>query len=367
MQAAAEQRTDRLVRELQASGIDAFFAWSPVTMSYLHGFGEGGGERFLLLAVREDGDVRMICPALSETQAKRSGIKDVRPWRDGEDPLEHFRSLVGDWNLKTGVVAVDDELPAHMLLAMQAAMPDAILRTGSELTSKLMRVKDAQELEYMDRAARIADDALGEGLRAIRPGATELDVEAAINEAMRRLGGKPAFCIVAAGANGAEPHHLSDQTALQRGDVVVLDFGCTVAGYYSDITRMAAVGEASDEAKKVYEIVLRAHRAARNAIRPGVTAESVDSAARAVIEDAGFGKQFMHRLGHGIGMRGHEEPNMVAGNRHLLEVGNCFSVEPGIYLPGKFGVRIENIVTVTESGHRSLNDEPEDELPILDV
>jgi Xaa-Pro dipeptidase len=190
-------------------------------------------------------------------------------------------------------------------------------------------------------------------------------VEEALTAEMRRQGGKPAFCIVAAGANGAEPHHLSDDSELKDGDVVVMDFGCTVGGYYSDITRMAAVGRASEKAQEIYGIVLAAHRAGREAIRPGVTAESVDRAARRVIEEAGYGPYFMHRLGHGLGSRGHEEPNLVEGNKHLLEPGNCFSVEPGIYLPGEFGVRIENIVTVTEDGHESFNEEPPDELPVL--
>src|SRR5688572_5777821 len=365
MQTAEATRIERLVQELESAGIDAFFAWSPVTMAYLHGFGEGGGERFLTLAIRNEGDVRLICPALSETQAKRAGISDVRAWRDGEDPVGHFRDLADDWNLRSAIVAVDDELPAQMLLRMQEALPAALFRTGSEILSKLMRVKDAQELAHMRKAARIADEALSAGLGAIRPGVTELAVEDAINAEMRRLGGRPAFCIVATGANGAEPHHLSDDTVIEKGDVVVMDFGCTVHGYYSDITRMAAVGEASAEAREVHQVVLRAHRAAGNAIRPGVTAESIDMAARQVIDDAGFGDKFMHRLGHGIGMKGHEEPNMVAGNTHLLEPGNCFSVEPGIYLPGKFGVRIENIVTVTESGHESFNAEPADELTVV--
>ena len=366
MQTAEATRIERLLAELQSGGIDAFFAWSPVTMTYLHGFGEGGGERFLTLAIRNEGDVRMICPALSETQAKRAGIKDVRSWRDGEDPVALFRELAEDWNLRSAILAIDDELPAHMLLRMQDVLPPALYRTGSELLSKLMRVKDKNEMDLMREAAQIADKALAAGLGAIRPGVTELAVEDAINAEMRRLGGRPAFCIVATGANGAEPHHLSDETVLQKGDVVVMDFGCTVQGYYSDITRMAAVGEASSAANEIYKIVLRAHKAGRNAIRPGVTAESIDRAARQVIEDAGYGPQFMHRLGHGIGMRGHEEPNMVAGNMHLLEVGNCFSVEPGIYLPGKFGVRIENIVAVSDGGHQSFNDEPADELTVVD-
>jgi Xaa-Pro aminopeptidase len=365
MIAASANRIDRLTSELQTAGVDAFFAWSPVTMTYLHDFGEGGGERFLTLAFRDDGEVRMICPALSATQVSRAGIGDVRAWKDGEDPVLHFKELADEWNLSSGTLAVDDELPAQMLLRMQEALPRARFRTGSEIISKLMRVKEPRELDLMRVAGKIADDALAAGLATLKAGVTESSIEDALNAEMRRLGGKPAFCIVAAGANGAEPHHLSDETVIREGDVVVMDFGCTVDGYYSDITRMAAVEHASDEAKRVYEIVLRSHRAGRNAVRPGVTAESVDRAARQVVEDAGYGDKFMHRLGHGIGMRGHEAPNLVEGNKHLLEVGNCFSVEPGIYLPGQFGVRIENIVTVTEDGHDSLNVEPPDELVVV--
>jgi len=365
MKTAAPDRIGRLAEELHSAGLDAFFAWSPVTMEYLHGYGEGAGERFLTLAVRADGSVRMICPALSVTQARRVGIEDVRPWRDGEDPVEHFRQLASDWNLRSAIVGVDDELPAQMLLRMQEALPAALFKPGSLVISALMRVKDGRELDLMRKAARIADDSLAAGLAALKPGATEAQVADALTEEMRRRGGKPAFCIVATGANGAEPHHLSDDTPIREGDVVVLDFGCTVEGYYSDITRMAAVGHASDEAKRIYEIVLASHQAGRAAIQPGVAAESIDAAARKVIEDAGYGELFMHRLGHGIGMRGHEEPNIVAGNAHRLEVGNCFSIEPGIYLPGKFGVRIENIVTVSPDGHESFNVEPSPRLRVL--
>jgi Xaa-Pro dipeptidase len=365
MPTSPSDRIEKLADELRREGTAAYLAWSPVSMQYLQGFAEGAGERFLTLAVRDSGETRLICPALSETQARRSGIEDVRPWKDGEDPLEHFRELAADWDLPSATLAVDDEMPAQMLLAMQSALPEARFRAGSPLLSKLMRIKDSGELRLLRQAAAIADRSLSAGLGALAAGRTELHVEEALTAEMRRQGGKPAFCIVAAGANGAEPHHLSDDSELKDGDVVVMDFGCTVGGYYSDITRMAAVGRASEKAQEIYGIVLAAHRAGREAIRPGVTAESVDRAARRVIEEAGYGPYFMHRLGHGLGSRGHEEPNLVEGNKHLLEPGNCFSVEPGIYLPGEFGVRIENIVTVTEDGHESFNEEPPDELPVL--
>lgn len=348
----------RLAAELRQAGADVFLAWSPVTMGYLHGFSEGAGERFLTLALRADGDVRLICPALSATQAARSGIRDIRPWKDGEDPLVHFKQLADDWNLRSAIVAVDDEMPAHLLLDIQSALPAALFKSGGGLVANLMRVKTPEELALLHEAGAIADRAFPAGVAAVRPGATEADVAEALFAEMRRLGGVPTFAIVATGANGAEPHHLSDDTPIREGDVIVMDFGCSVKGYQSDITRTVACGKASDEAKRVYDTVLNAHQAARKAIAPGVACGEVDAAARAVIEGAGYGEFFVHRTGHGLGTRVHEEPNIIGGSDQRLEPGHCFSIEPGIYLPGRFGVRIENIVTCTPEGHASFNEEP---------
>jgi Xaa-Pro dipeptidase len=359
MRVATGERIDRLAGALRDAGLDAFFASTAISMGYLHGYHESGHERFLTLAIRADGATRMICPALSASQAKRVGIQDIRSWRDGEDPMPHLLELADDWNLRSAILAVDDEMPAQLLLKMQDALPAALFKAGQEVLSTLMRSKDPQELDAMRRAGEIADRSLPAALAAIRVGATEREVEEAINAEMRRLGGKPKFCIAAAGANGAEPHHLSDDTPIRQGDVIVLDYGCEVDGYQSDITRMVSCGEPSDpDADRVHKVVLDAHNAARAGVRPGVTCGEIDALARKVIEDAGYGEFFVHRTGHGIGMRGHEEPYIVGGSDVVLQPGYCFSVEPGIYLPGRFGVRIENIVAVTEDGHESLNDEP---------
>lgn len=365
MSTAAPSRLLSLNSALDAWGIDAFLAWHPVTMGYLHNFHEGAIERFMALGLHRDGRSAIICPSLSATQAARAGIKDIRSWRDGEDPLALFMQLAEEWNLKSAIIAVDDEMPAHMLLAMQMALPAALFRTGGEILGSLMRVKAEDELNLMRRAARIADEAYVSLLGSVKAGLTERQVDHILRNEMARLGGEPTFCIIAAGANGAEPHHLSDDTVLTEGDVVIMDFGCHVEGYQSDVTRTIAIGSASDEAKKVYRIVYDAHMAGRRAIGPSVPAEHIDAAAREVIAGAGYGEYFMHRLGHGIGRKGHEEPFIIAGNASPVEVGHCFSIEPGIYLPGKFGVRIENIVTVTPDGHESLNAEPPAELPIV--
>jgi Xaa-Pro aminopeptidase len=359
---AGQTRIQRFANSLEQAGVDAYLAWHPVNMGYLHGFAEGAHERFLTLAIKADGRAALICPSLSETQARRAGITNIRSWRDGEDPLALFNALADEWGLKTAIIAVDDEMPAHMLLRMQEALPAALFKQGQTLISGLMRVKDSSELTLLRKAAQIADQAYGSILKSIKPGLSELEVQQLLYNEMRALGGKPTFAIVATGPNSAEPHHGSDSTRLEPGHLVSLDFGCEVEGYQSDITRALFLGKAPDEAKKVYSIVYEAQRAGREAVRPGATGEAVDAAARRVIEEAGYGEFFVHRTGHGLGLRGHEDPYIVAGNTEPLEVGNVFSVEPGIYVPGRFGVRIENIHVVTENGSESLNEEPASEL-----
>jgi len=354
----SQVRIQKLAAELVANGIDAFFAHSPVTMGYLHGIHEHAGERFLTLAIKATGELAMIAPALSETQARRSGVTDVRTWKDGEDPLHLLKNLSQEWNLRSAILAVDDDMPARMLLQMQDALPAALFRAGGSIVAALTSRKEADEVDTMRRAGQIADEAFLAVLPKLKIGMTELHVDKLLRDAMLARGGEPAFCIVAAGPNGAEPHHLSDDTVLKEGDVLILDFGCDLEGYKSDITRTVCLGNPSEEAQEVYDLVFAAHMAARQTAAIGVSGESVDAAARNVIDSAGFGEFFFHRTGHGIGQQVHEEPNMVAGNTKPLEIGNAFSVEPGIYLPGKFGVRIENIVAITENGAESLNAEP---------
>jgi Xaa-Pro aminopeptidase len=359
------QRIAALAQSLEAQGIDCFLAHDPVTMGYLHGFHEGAGERFLTLAVRQNGDVRMICPALSEAQARRSGIQNVSSWKDGEDPFALFGHLVDDWNLESAIVAVDATMPARMLLDLQSALPAALFRNGESIVSGMMSVKSEEEVERMRAAGKIADEAFTEVAPQLRAGLTEKDVAKLLNEAMSKRGGTPEFCIVAAGKGSAEPHHLNDDTQLKVGEVVLLDFGCDYRGYKSDITRCVALGDPGQKARDVYEIVYRAHMTGRAAIRAGATPESIDAAARKVIEDAGYGPKFFHRLGHGIGSQVHEAPNIVTGNTEPLQAGNCFSIEPGIYLEGEFGIRLENIVTCTASGYESMNVDPAPQLLIL--
>ncbi len=316
----------------------------------------------LLMAVRPSGAPAMIVPALSETHARATGIADIRAWKDGEDPSLLFEGLATEWGLKTAVLGVDDEMIAGYLLPMQKALPAALFKCGGDVMAELRKRKDANELGHMRKAAAIADRALADAIIAIEPGKTESEIARVLLGSMMDGGAPPTFCIVAAGINGAEPHHNTSAYAIRTGDVIVMDWGCQVENYLSDITRTVCCGPASDEAKSVYRTVFAAHMAAREAIRPGVACEEIDRAARDVIEADGYGDYFVHRTGHGIGLMGHEPPHIVQGSTSLLEEGQCFSVEPGIYLPGKFGVRIENIVAVTSDGHDSLNEEPSAEI-----
>jgi len=355
---AGAARIERLSSVLLSDGIDCFVAQHPISMGYLHGFHEHAGERFMAMCIHSSGKMCMICPALSASQAARAGIQDVRPWKDGEDPLALFAKVAEDWGLKSAIIAVDSDMPARMLLQMQDVLPAALFKSGETQLAQLMRIKSQDEVDLLLQAGKIADEGFLAAFPHIKAGMTERQVGKLLTDAMSALGGVPTFCIVATGANSAEPHHLTDDTVLKDGDVLILDFGCSVDGYNSDITRTVSVGKASEKAKQVYDIVFRAHMAGRNASRSGATCGSVDAAARKVIVDAGYGQYFVHRTGHGLGMNVHEEPFIIGGSEIVLEPGNCFSIEPGIYLSGELGVRVENIVVATADGHISMNAEP---------
>jgi Xaa-Pro aminopeptidase len=215
------------------------------------------------------------------------------------------------------------------------------------------------------KAASAADASFADIVRAPFAGRREAEVAAEVAEALRRHGHRTTdFTIVGSGPNGASPHHEAGERVIAEGDAVVLDFGGHLGGYCSDITRTVIVGEPPTEFDRVHDVVRRAQQAAFESVRPGVRAEDVDRTARDVIDDAGYGQWFIHRTGHGIGLEAHEPPYIVAGNRTKLEAGMTFSIEPGIYLPDRFGVRIEDIVAVTADGARRLNDAPREPLTV---
>jgi len=358
-------RLARLAQVLAQEGVQAALLNAPITMDYMAGFAEGAHERFLALAIHQTGKVALICPALSVNQAHRVGIEDVRGWRDGEDPYALLTQLFHEWNIGQGPVAVDDEYWAKHLLEMQQTAPRVAFVPAGKLVGQVLRQKDEEELALLRHAGGIVDAVWSDAAGWLGAGLSEVEVEQRIRAAVAEKGGIPTFCSVGSGPAGAEPHHLNDGRVLVPGDVVVLDFGAEYQGYQADITRTFAVSHAGDDEQAVYQTVYRAHMAALSAARIGAIPAEVDAAARRIIDEAGFGEFFVHRTGHGIGRRVHEAPDIAAYNHDPLRAGDCFSIEPGIYLPGRFGVRLENIATAGPDGGISLNAAISPDLPVI--
>jgi Xaa-Pro aminopeptidase len=288
-------------------------------------------------------------------------VPEVRTWSDGADPAAALSTTVEAMGLPADpAVAVDPTTHARFTLAVRSALPGAALSLSDPVLGPLRVRKDESELSALRAAAGVADDVL-EAVRATEVGLvgrTEADLAWEIERRLREAGGEElAFpVIVGSGPNGAMPHHMHDDREIRPGDPVVLDFGARVEGYPGDQTRTVVPGgDPPERFREVHDVVREAQAAGVDAVGPGVTAGAVDAAAREVIEDAGYGDRFVHRTGHGVGLDVHEEPYIVAGSDRELEPGMVFSVEPGVYLPGEFGVRIEDLVVVTADGSERLN------------
>ncbi|MET9578516.1 aminopeptidase P family protein [Streptomyces massasporeus] len=312
-------------------------------------------ERLTLLVLAAGQDPVLVVPALEAPDAHRAAgaaALTLRDWTDGKDPYATTAALLG----ASGRFGISDNAWALHLLALQQAMPGSSYASLTDALPMLRAVKDEAELDLM-AAAGAAADATFEEIRTVPfAGRPESEVAADLDRLLRRHGHEQVdFTIVASGPNGANPHHEASDRVIARGDMVVLDFGGLRDGYGSDTSRTVHVGEPTDEERRVHDIVREAQEAGFRAVRPGAACQDVDRAAREVIAAAGYGEYFIHRTGHGIGVTTHEPPYMIEGEERPLVPGMCFSVEPGIYLPGRFGVRIEDIVTVTEDGGRRLN------------
>ncbi|MCG1002700.1 MULTISPECIES: Xaa-Pro peptidase family protein [Halobacterium] len=358
---ARTRRCQQRLRERDASGAVLFP--SP-NCYYLAGFREEPGERHLFLFVPADGDPAFVAPELYDEQLREATwVADVRTWADGEDPTELVAETASDLGMTDGELLVDPTMWARFTQDLRAALPDATWGLADDVLAPLRVRKDDAELDALGRAADAADAAIQDvrNLGADAVGMTERDLAAFVEDRLAAHGGDGTSfeTIVGSGPNGAKPHHHRSEREIRRGDPVVLDFGTRVDGYPSDQTRTVVfAGDPPEEFERVHDVVREAQQAAVDAVEPGVPAEDVDAAAREVIENAGYGDQFVHRTGHGVGLDVHEEPYIVDGNDRPLEAGMVFSVEPGVYLDGEFGVRIEDLVAVTDDGCRRLNDTP---------
>jgi Xaa-Pro aminopeptidase len=258
--------------------------------------------------------------------------------------------------------AISDAAWASTLLKLQEVFRDSTFVLASPLLRVLRMRKSPREIELIRQAGLRADRAFEELVRLRFSGRTEREIGSELGDILRNTGLASTSWgpIVASGPNGASPHHLTGERVIREGDAVVLDFGGALEGYQADISRTVHVGSPSDEFTRTYEVVKAAQQAGVDAVRPGLAAESVDRETRSVIEKAGYGEYFVHRTGHGLGLEAHEEPYIVAGNPLMLEASMVFSIEPGVYLPGEFGVRIEDIVAVTSQGAERMNNATRD-------
>ena len=330
-------------------------------LRYLLGQAGGSFERLTTLVIPADGAPALVVPKLeapgyADVPTDELGV-DVITWVDGDDPYAAAAKRLGG----SDRVAVSDFTPALHVLALREALPAAEQVLAGPIVRELRMRKDAAEVDALRKAGAAIDRVHARVAELLRAGRTEAEVGADIAAAIVEEGHAVAdFVIVGSGPNGASPHHDVSDRVIERGDVVVVDIGGPLPeGYNSDSTRTYSVGEPRDaDVAATYEVLRLAQQAAVDAVRPGVTAESIDAAAREVIEAAGFGEFFIHRTGHGIGLDVHEEPYIVSGNELILEPGMAFSVEPGIYQPGRWGARIEDIVVVTEDGVESVNQRP---------
>jgi len=363
---------DRLARAQQATAdreIGALLLSPGADLRYLTGYGAMPLQRLTCLALPASGDPVLVVPLLEQPAALSSPVGDlglaVLAWGETDDPFALVANILGSQTAgsRPRRVAVADRMWAEHLLRLSAALPGAEMSLAGEVLRELRMVKDAEEVAALRRAGAAIDRVHARMGAWLRPGRTEAEVGRDIAEAMAVEGHTAStFQVVGSGPNGASPHHHLSDRVIETGDVVVVDIGGAMAdGYCSDSARTyVAGGRPPEDLLAYYGVVQRAQEAAVQAVRPGVPAEHIDAVAREVIADAGYGQFFVHRTGHGIGLEEHEEPFIVAGNPQPLAPGMSFSVEPGIYLPGRHGVRIEDIVVCTGEGAERLNASPRD-------
>ncbi|MEU6532155.1 aminopeptidase P family protein [Streptomyces sp. NPDC046928] len=350
-------RMERALGAAEGAGLAGLLVAPGPDMVWLTGYSPPADtERLTLLVLTADHGPVLVVPALEAPDAAKAAgapVMTLRDWTDGQDPYAATAALLDT----SGRFGISDNAWAMHLLALQRALPGTSYASLTDALPMLRAVKDAAELELLAAAGAAADAAFEEIRTVPFGGRRESEVAADLAELLRRFGHSQVdFTIVASGPNGADPHHEAGDRRIERGDMVVLDFGGLRDGYGSDTSRTVHVGPPTDEERRVHDLVRAAQEAGYRAVRPGAACQDVDRAARAVIDEAGYGPYFIHRTGHGIGVTTHEPPYMIEGEEQPLVPGMCFSVEPGVYLPGRFGVRIEDIVTVTEDGARRLND-----------
>lgn len=349
-------RLDAVRAAMHEQAVDVMLLSLGFDLPYLTGYHAMPLERLTMLVVPRDGDATLVVPRLEAPRVvEQPGVFALRPWGETEDPLAIVTTLAGP----AKSVAIGDQTWARFLVGLLERMDGAQFRRATDIVGPLRVVKGDDEVAAL-RAAGAAVDRIAGQLQAGEVplvGRTEAEVSADLSARIVAEGHQVVnFAIVAAGENAASPHHEPGRRVIRRGEVVLCDFGGTMNGYCSDITRCVSIGEPPTEVRDAYAVLHEAQQAAVRAAVVGTPCEEVDAAARRIIAAAGYGEQFIHRTGHGIGMEAHEDPYIVEGNTTPLAPGHAFSIEPGIYVAGRWGLRLEDIVVAADAGPLSMNE-----------
>jgi Xaa-Pro dipeptidase len=333
-------------------------------MYYLTGISVNPSQRLWATIIPAEKDAVMIVPEFDRRMVEASTwIGDIRGWEESEDPYTVVSKTLNELGLTESTLGLDGKTWFLFLEKLQDTVPQARFINADPLLCDLRMTKSEAEIELIREASRIQEDAYRVGFESVRQGRTEFEILSIINSEIMSKGGKTAGTNgVLSGPVSALPHGSSGKRKIRRGDIIQFDMLCFYQGYCSDISRVCVVGTPTEEQRKIYEIVLTAQKAAINALEPGVPAEKVDKAARDKIVEAGYGRRFTHRTGHGFGLEGQEKPYVALGNKQLLRTRMTIAIEPGIYLTSQFGIRIEDNVIVREGGAENITKYNKEEL-----
>ncbi|WP_027415131.1 M24 family metallopeptidase [Aneurinibacillus terranovensis] len=350
------QRMKNAQEILGKNGWEAVIVSSPANFFYFTGTWLDSHERLQAVVIPKTGPSSIVIHEMSREDISPLDGVELVFWKDGDPEVDILASLLP----QQGMISIDNQWPSEKLIDLMSIRTELSFVKGTPLIGALRVRKDATEIDLLRKSGAIADQVIGKVISIAKPGMKEMDLVKEIKRLFHEKGVEQMSFnpIIGSGANGAIPHHQSDDTVILNGDMVVIDMGGIKDHYCSDMTRTIVMGEPTEEMAKVYEVVRRAQDEAVQAIRPGVSLKHIDRVARNIISEAGYGEFFTHRTGHGLGIEVHEEPYLTSNNEQLLEEGMVVSVEPGIYLSGKFGVRIEDIVVVTADGAERLNHYP---------
>ncbi|MFH2112267.1 MAG: Xaa-Pro peptidase family protein [Candidatus Bathyarchaeota archaeon] len=359
MSSFSKTRAQQVLGLLERDGVDALILFPGVNIGYYTGFSIGLSERLAAAVIPVRGEPYFVVNELEgELRGLSPWFTKREVWLEHEDPVELLASTLKKSGLGSATLGIPEEAPWGWVNRLRRMLPKTSFVDVGDKLGYVRMVKTGEELAHIEEACRITDEAMHDAFSRLHTGMTEAELQKLMVSGMQDRGAERAFAGVLFGEKAALPHGGASDRKLRPGEFVLVDMGCTVKGYWSDLTRTVMYGEPSERQRGIYGVVLEANRAAFKAVKPGATCESVDVAARKVIEDAGYGPCFIHRLGHGVGLEIHEHPYMVRNNMLPLEPGMVFSDEPGIYIVGEIGVRVEDTVVCTPQGGRCLTGFP---------